>query len=117
MTTNELMIKVKNELEARGFNVQSADGYTYQAWAEKDGKSEHRQVEGFKFTHLFGYDVRLAVVHRHNDTAENTSVDISIAEWSFSSGHHIASERVNTKMSDKSIANRVSKIAAIFETL
>lgn len=117
MTTNELMIKVKNELEARGFEVNSPDGYTHQAHATKDGKSEWRPVEGYTFERLYGYQITLNVVHRHNGTTENQSVDVRVMKWIASSGGPVATERVNTKMSDRSIANRVNKIAEIFETL
>ena len=117
MKVNELMNKVMNELEAKGFEVNFANGDTRQARAEKDGKSERRPVDGYSFTHLYGYQVWLTVVHRHNGTEENQSVDIEIMKWNASSGHAIAKERVNTKMSDRSIVNRVNKIAELFETL
>lgn len=118
MTINELMNKVKNELEARGFDVNSADGYTHQAYADKDGKSERRPYkEGATYTLLYGYQVCFNVVHRHNGTAENQSVDVRVMKWNASSGGPIATERVNTKMSDRAIANRINKIAEIFATL
>ena len=117
MTINELMIKVKDELEARGYEVSSTNGYAHQARAERDGKSEYRPVEGYNFKNLYGYNIIFEVVHRHNGTSENQSVDIGIYKWNASSGGRIANERVNTKMSVRSIANRINKINEIFATL
>ena len=117
MTVIELMNKVKYELEVRGFDVASADGYTRQAYATKDGKSERRHVEGYTFTHLYGYQVHFDVVHRHNGAAENQSVDVCIYKWEASSGGAIARERVNTKMGDKAIANRINRVTELFDTL
>lgn len=122
MTTYELMLKVKEELEARGFETRSAKAtnlrdYEFQASATKDGKSEYRPVEGYTFTHLYGFDIRFSVVYRSNATEENVSVDIGIYEWKASSGRRLTKERVNTKMSEKSIVNRINKIVAFYEAL
>jgi hypothetical protein len=122
MTTYDLMLKVKNELEAKGFETTSPKfsnclDYEVQAQATKDGKSERRPVKGYNFTHLYGYTISFEVVYRSNATSENVSVDISICEWEASSGKRIAKERINTKMSDKSIKNRINKIVEMYEAL
>ena len=122
MTTYDLMIKVKDELEARGFTTESAKfsnrmDYEVQASATKDGKSERRAVEGYTFTHLYGFNIYFDVVHRSNATAENVSVDISIFEWEASSGRRIAKERINTKMGEKAIMTRINKIVDVYNAL
>ena len=122
MTTYDLMLKVKEELENRGFETSSAKAtnlrdYEFQARATKDGKSEYRPVEGYTFTHLYGFTVSFSVVYRSNATDENVSVDIEIYEWKASSGRRLAKERVNTKMSEKSIVNRINKIVSLYEAL
>jgi flagellar capping protein FliD len=50
------------------------------------------------------------VVHRHNGTEENKSVDLSISEWKESCGKRIAKERLNVNHSEKQIQNRIKKI-------
>lgn len=115
MNTYELMLKVKEELEARGFSVNSHDEFKWSASAVRDGKSEWRAVEGWNHKNYFGIDIRFNVVHRHNGTEENKSVDIAVYSWDKSSGHRIARERVNVKMGDKAIKSRVDKIVAVFE--
>lgn len=122
MTTYELMIKVKNALEEKGFETRSAKlanglDYEFQARATKDGKSERRVVEGYNYTHLYGFEIMFQVVYRSNGTNENISVDISIYEWAASSGKRIAKERINTKMGEKAIMTRINKIVEIYETL
>lgn len=122
MTTRDLMLKVKDELENKGFETTSphfgnCEDYEVRARATKDGKSEERKVEGYSFTHLYGYTIEFEVVHRHNGTEENQSVDVSVYEWNDSSGKRIAKERINTKMSEKSILNRINKIVEMYETL
>lgn len=122
MTTYDLMIKVKEILEEKGFTTRSPKFanhpyYGYQAHATKDGKSEHRAVEGYTFTHLYGFEIFFNVVHRSNGTAENQSVDISIYEYKASSGKRLAKERINTKMGEKAIMNRINKIVELYETL
>ena len=117
MTTYDLMIKVKNELEAKGFTTNTFDDYKRYANATKDNKSERRPVAGYDFTHLYGFTVEFVVVHRHNGTSENQSVDISIFEWKASLGKRVTKERINTKMGEKAIKTRINKIADIYETL
>lgn len=122
MTTYDLMIKVKNELEAKGFTTGSAklanvQDYGHSAWATKDGKSEYIPVEGYNFSRLYGYRIAFETVYRSNAAADDISVDISIYKWYASSGCLIAKERINTKMGEKAVMNRINKIAALYETL
>lgn len=118
MTTYNLMMKVKTELEAKGFTTESYwNDYSYQAHAHKDGKCEDRLSEKYNIIQLFGFRITFEVVHRHNGTAENQSVDICILEWEHSVGKRIAKERINTKMGEKAIMSRINKIAEMYETL
>ena len=122
MTTYDLMLKVKDILEGNGYSTKSAKlvnlrDYENHASADKGGKSYWKPVQGYNFNDLFGYVITFEVVHRHNGTEENKSVDISIYEYESSYGHRIAKERVNTNMSDRQINNRVKKIMDIFEAL
>lgn len=120
--TYELMIHVKDILEANGYEVTSSKlsnlrDFEHQGHASKDGKSWRTPVEGYNFTHLNGYEIGFYVVHRSNATNENVSVDVVIYRWRKSSGGCIAKERTNIKMSDKSINNRVQKIMDAYENL
>ena len=115
MTTKDLMLKVKEELEAQGFTVNSQDDYSRQAKAERDNKSEWIPVEGYDFKRYYGVDIRLEVVHRHNGTDENKSVDIAVYKYYASSGRCVSKERVNANMGDKAIKNRINKMVALFE--
>lgn len=122
MTTYDLMIKVKEALEAKGFTTSSPKfgnrlDYEVEGSATKDGKSERRPVEGYDFTRLYGYNICFNVVYRSNGTDENKSVDIAIYEWEASSGRRIAKERINTKMGEKAIATRINKIVEAYEAL
>lgn len=117
MTTYDLMLKVKTELENKGFEMIAPNGYGWQAHATKDGKSEYIPVEGYSFCDLYGYRITFETVYRSNGTAENISVDIAIYKWYRSSGRRIARERINTKMGEKAIMNRINKIADLYETL
>jgi hypothetical protein len=114
-TVNDLMLKVKNELKLKGFDVHH--DFSHTGDATKDGKSEWKPVEGWNFKHLFGYTIKFEVVHRHNATAENQSVDIMVYRWDDSSGKRIAQERINTKMGERAIMNRINKIVDMYETL
>ena len=115
-TTKDLMFEVKVELENKGFEIKHFDE-NYQATATKNGKSERRPVDGYDFTRLYGFTINFEVVHRHNGTDANQSVDVMIYEWEASSGRRVAKERVNTKMSNKSIANRIAKIVEMYEAI
>ena len=121
MTAYDLMLKVKNELESKGFTTATttvtATGCMYSGKAHKDGKCEYIPVKGYSFSDLFGYDIRFEVVHRHNAAEEDISVDIKIFKWYRSSGNRIARERINTKMGEKAIMNRINKIIDLYETL
>ena len=117
MTTYDLMIKVKEALEEKGFTTDSIDDYSRQAWATKDDKCKWTPVEGWDFTRLNGFRIDFNVVHRSNGTDENVSVDINVYEWKDSSGQRITKERINTKMGEKAIVNRINKIVEIYETL
>ena len=122
MTTYDLMIKVKNELEAKGFTTSSAKfrnalDYEVQAHAEKDGKCEWKMSKKYHMNQFFGLRITFEVVHRHNGTSENQSVDISIYEWENSSGKRILKERINTKMGEKAIMTRINSVVATYERL
>lgn len=117
MTTQELMIKAKDILEANGYEVKSTDGFTWNAKAVKDGKAWETPVEGYTFTRLQGHTLGLGVVHRSNGTENNISVDVTITKWHESCGTYVAKERINVNMSDKSINNRINKIMAIYEAI
>lgn len=115
MTTYDLMLKIKEALEAEGFEVSSAKfsnllDFEFQATATKDGKSWWTPVEGYTFTNRNGFTIFFQVVHRHNGTEENKSVDLSIYEWKNSLGHRITKERLNVNQSEKQIQNRIKKI-------
>lgn len=113
MTTYDLMLKVKETLDEAGFETRSAPTkteYEYQGNATKDGKSCWQQVQGWNFKELNGYEISFKVVHRHNGTEENKSVDIRIYNWKHSMGHLIAKERLNVNFSEKQIQNRIKKI-------
>lgn len=122
MTTYDLMLKIKEELEKAGFETSSPSfsnlrDYEHQGYATKDGKSWREPVAGYSFTHLFGYTITFEVVHRHNGTEENKSVDLRICEWKDSSGHTIAKERLNVNHSEKQIQNRINKIIVAYNAL
>ena len=122
MTTYDLMLKIKKTLEDAGFETSSPSfsnlrDYEHQANATKDGKSWRELVAGYNFTHLFGYTIMFEVVHRHNGTEENKSVDLRIYEWKDSIGTLVAKERLNVNHSEKQIQNRIKKIVDIYNTL
>lgn len=122
MTTYDLMLKVKEILEANGFEVRSPKAsnlkdYERQGHATKDGKSWKEPVKGYSFTYLEGYQITFEVVFRHNGADENISVDVSIYKWHQSSGRRMAKERVNVNMSEKSINSRVNKIITLYNDL
>ena len=117
MTIYELMLKVKEELESRGFTTKPFTETFLVSSAEKDGKCEWREVEscGYIDDKLFGFRIEFGFVHRNNNTKENISVDVSLYEWKRSLGYEIAKERINVRMGDKAIRNRINKIVAAFE--
>lgn len=115
MTTNDLMLKIKDILEENGFEVTTH--FSHQASATKEGKSWKEPVPGYDFTRLFGHTVDFTVVHRHNGTSENISVDISIYEWKDSRGKRLTKERINVNMSERQILNRVNKIIAQYNEI
>lgn len=122
MTTYELMLKIKETLENNGFETSSPEfsnlrDFEYQGHAEKGGKYFRTPVEGYSFTHANGFSITFQVVHRHNGTEENKSVDISIYEWKASRGHRIAKERLNVNHSEKQIQNRINKIINIYNSI
>lgn len=114
MTTYDLMIIVKETLEKEGFETSSeklsVKEFSHHGTATKDGKSYRKPVEGFTFTHLTGYTIDFDVVHRHNGTDENKSVDIKIMKWKSSNGRSMVKERLNVNYSEKQIQNRIRKI-------
>lgn len=115
MTTYDLMLKIKEALEAEGFETSSPKfsnlrDFEHQGTATKDGKSWETPVEGYNFTRLNGFTISFQVVHRHNGTEENKSVDANIYEWKDSRGSRIAKERLNVNQSEKQIQNRIKKI-------
>lgn len=128
MTTYDLMMKIKDILEANGYETKSpifanVREYEVQYHASKDGKyyeTKHEYMSPWGLTQLtsfHGYKILVECVYRSNGTSENVSVDIQIYKVEDSSGRRVAKERVNTHMSDKSIFNRVKKIMDIYETL
>lgn len=121
MTTYDLMIKVKEILEANGFETESPKfanlpDFAHQARATKDGKSWY-EVSSYGLNQLFGHQISFEVVYRHNSTSENISVDIILYEWKNSRGYTIAKERMNINMSEKQILNRVNKIINQFNEI
>ena len=128
MTTYELMMKIKEILEANGYETRSPKfankkDYEVQFSASKDGKYYTTQYDynglwgATKLTKHHGYKIEVEYVYRSNGTSENVSVDIMIFALKDSSGWRIAKERVNTHMSDKSVLNRVKKIMDAYEAL
>lgn len=122
MTTYELMLKIKNALDAEGFETSAAEfsnlrNFENHGRATKDGKSWRTSVEGYSFTRLNGFEIAFDVVHRHNGTAENKSVDLKIYEWENSTGKVIAKERINANHSEKQIQNRIKKIVDKYNEL
>ena len=127
MTTYDLMLKVKEILEANGFETRCTKclnskgemmkDFEYDGSASKDGKLWREPVKGYSFTNLYGYGINFNVVYRSNGANENISVDIIIYKWKASCGTRIAKERININMSDKSINNRVNKIIDIYNSL
>lgn len=120
MTVQELMLRVKDELEARGFTTVSAkfsnlEDYAFETHAERDNKSEWRPVEGWSSPRLCGVRIEFRVVHRHNGTDTNQSVDIAVYQYKNSSGKRVSQERINTHMGDRAIKTRIDRIVKVFE--
>lgn len=122
MTTLELMLKVKDILQTNGFETESVKysnlpEYGARGYAWKDGKAYRTPVPGYTFTNKQGYEIDFNVVYRSNGTEQNVSVSIQLVEWHDSIGHTLAKEKVNVKMGDKAINNRVNKIIALYEEI
>ena len=121
MAVNDLVARVANELEMKGFDVDRryyADDVTmYQAYAVKDGKYKRSQVEGRNFLRSDGFKIEVFVVNKHNGAEENISADISIYEYKSSLGKRIAKERINVKMGERAIMSRINKIVDMYESL
>lgn len=115
MTTYELMMKVKEALDEAGFETSSPKfvnlrDFEHQGTGIKDGKAWWEPVKGFTFKDFTGYAISFEVVHRHNGTDENKSVDIAIRNWKHSCGRLVVKERLNVNHSEKQIQNRIKKI-------
>ena len=123
MTTLELVAKVKNALEVHGFNVfdtpwGKSDMYEANGriTVTKDSKAYFTKTD-YGVYHWNGFSIGTEIVHRHNGTAENVSVDAIIYTFKNSSGHGLDKQRFNTGMSEKQIQSRVSKLAASWNEL
>jgi len=112
MTTYDLMIKVKDILEANGFETSSP-----RIANEKDFETSGTAVKKDRKE----LSVEFREVYRSNATDENISVDIEVIKWDnnsgIRSGIRATKQRINSKMSDRSINNRVKKIMGAYETL
>jgi hypothetical protein len=124
MTAIELLIKIKNALETRGFcaydTPHGEKSYSCEtrskvsmtkdkkAYFNKNDKGMHR---------LQGLTINIDVVYRNNGTDANKSVDATILNWENSSGKQIAKQRFNIDMSEKQINNRINKIVANWDEM
>ena len=130
MTVYELMLKVKDELEKRGFECESAKykdapDYIHDGYARRDGKLrlineriitcyDGRQVTAYDKD---GYEITFLVVHRSNGTEANISVDIALNKCATWRVIREAKERVNIHMGEKAIIKRINKIVEAFEAV
>ena len=121
MDVHDLVAKVANELEMKGFDVDrryyADDEKMYQAYAVKDSKYKRRQVEGRNISLHDWFKIEVFVVNRHNGAEENISADISIYEYKSSLGKRIAKERINVKMGERAVMSRINKIVDMYESL
>ena len=112
MKVNELEAMVRNELKNRGFIDKNL---LYRE--DKVEIKEYDKDTVFGRQHWIetnGPEISVRIVHRSNATEENISVDIEVLIVNAYSGHRLAKERVNTKMSEKSIMKRIDKMVDFY---
>lgn len=118
MTAGNLVEYLEAIFREYGFNedfkpeIYKGRGGAYQVTLTKDNKAEY--IDG----RLYGYELLIQQVSRHNGTAENISVDISVNKYKNSIGVRIErneKQRFNTKMGHTAISRRVEKILETWE--
>lgn len=110
MTREELIKKASDILEGNGYTVVAKDTGVSAEFA-KDGKGA--LTEDYRMTGLL---ISLNGVYKHNAADESISVDVTIRKWD-RGGVKIAKERINTRMTDRAINNRMKKIMSAYEAV
>lgn len=122
MDSFERMLTVKEQLELHGFTTESmkfenVPDYFFRGRAFKEGKYEYVPVDGCSYELLYGYHIIFQAICKKHILPEDRLINIQIIEYNASCGNLIDSELIDKRMGKRSIANKVRRLAEVYDSL
>lgn len=112
---NELFDYTKERLNAAGL-IEVSINADYPSF-EVPERSTYKQDEGILRQQVFGYDIRLSKVYKHNAAGENVSVRLYVEKWNKSCGTTIVKVKYSYKDSIKKINRLIDEVINTYKTI
>lgn len=114
-TLNELKETARNYFIENGMNT-GGDYYFTNGKFEITTETHYNcfAKKEMEYTRYNGLAVVISEVHRHNGTAENQSVRVSILKMTGSCGSNVYSVKIYSRDSDKKIAAQLATVLAAY---